>query len=114
MVFPSGNAHRVEIVLALPASFEILSLFVHLGEANGAIRVAFEVNILCIFFIGAEPRFQAFSKLLIDLFIGGLGNRAGVGFDITKQLIVLSHLSDDEEDMLTWFFLHAVIKARAL
>jgi hypothetical protein len=48
------------------------------------------------------------------LFIGGLGNRAGVGFDITKQLIVLSHLSDDEEDMFAWFFLHAVIKARAL
>lgn len=82
MVFPSRDAHRMEVILALAASFEVLCFLVHLSEANGAVSVTFEVDILGIFFVGAEPSFQAFSELLIDLFVGGLGDRAGVGFDI--------------------------------
>ncbi len=46
MIFPGIQAHSVEVLLALLAILKILSVFIHLSEANRAVSVILEIYVL--------------------------------------------------------------------
>ena len=46
MIFPGIQAHSVEVLLALLAILKILSVFIHLSEANRAVSIILEIYIL--------------------------------------------------------------------
>lgn len=53
VIFPGRDAHLVEIFLALRTVLKSLVFFVHFGEANCAVSVVFEVDVLGIFLVFA-------------------------------------------------------------
>jgi hypothetical protein len=74
MVLPGINANRVEILLAGATVFQFLILLIHLREANGAVSIILQINVLGIFSSCIHTRLEAVGELLIENLIGGLGD----------------------------------------
>ena len=65
VVFPGSNTDHVEVLATLVAVFQVLVLFVHLSEADGAVGVVFEVDFFGLFLACGHSALQSFSQLLI-------------------------------------------------
>lgn len=111
VILPSIEAHHMEILLASATILQFLVLLVHLSEANGAVSVILEIDVLGVLSRRVQSRLQAFSQLLVQDFISSLGDLGNRTPEIIQKFLILSHLSDDEEDMLAWFFLHFEVEA---
>ena len=74
VILPGIEAHHVEILLAGAAILQLIVLLVHLGEANGAIRIVLEIDVLRLFPGRVQSRLQAFCELLVQHLIGRLGD----------------------------------------
>lgn len=49
VILPSIKTHHVEILLASATILQFLVLLVHLCEANGAVSIILQIDILCVF-----------------------------------------------------------------
>jgi hypothetical protein len=113
VVQPGIHAHLVEVLLALLAVQQIFVLLVHLSEADCAIRIVLQVNLLVVFAV-LHAAAQAVGQLLVEHLVSCRGKLGSCGAKVIENLFILSHLSDDEEDVFAGLLLHAEVDASAL
>jgi len=74
VVLPGIDAHYMEVLLACATILQILVLFIHFREADGAIWVILEVNLLAVLLGGAgagcHSAVEPLSELLVEHIVG--------------------------------------------
>lgn len=113
MVLPSCDALAVEVFFASAAVLEGLVLLVHFCEADGAVGIVLEVDLLGIFrLLRFHSAFESICELLIEDGVGSFGD-SGIAFEIIEYFIVLCDLGDDEVDVFARFVFEAEVVASA-
>jgi hypothetical protein len=113
VVLPGVDADGMEILLAGAAILQFLVFLIHLGEADGAVCVILEIDILGVLSGSVHPGTQSFGELFVQYLVGGLRNLGNSAAKIVKQFLVLGDLRDNEEDVLAGLLLHLKVKALA-
>ena len=114
MLLPGLDAHLMEILFALVAIFQIFIFLIHLCKADSAVGVILQINILGILFVCWHSAFESICELIIENFICCLWYGWSCWPEVIEDLIILSYLSHNEEDVLAGFFLHSEVNASAV